>query len=79
MQVMDNNASGFRERVAEIQEKRNELSEQLSTADMDTIIQMIEKIDEQLQTLYNDLEDAVVIEGKKVTIMGARKVIVRKT
>lgn len=71
-------ASTLDDQVSDIQEKRNQLHQKLDAADMESILSMIEDIDAQLQTLYNDLENAVVIEGKKVTIMGSRKVIIRK-
>jgi DNA repair exonuclease SbcCD ATPase subunit len=59
-------------------QEREKMSRRFGITNVDSMMQMIESMDEQLQTLYQDLENAVVIEGKQVTIMGPRKVIVRK-
>lgn len=59
-------------------QEREEMSRRFGITNVDSMMQMIESMDEQLQILYQDLENAVIIEGKQVTIMGPRKVIVRK-
>ena len=39
---------------------------------------LVASMDEQLKDLYEEMENAIIVEGKKVTIVGPRKIIVRK-
>jgi hypothetical protein len=58
--------------------EREILQNRLGVTEAQDILNFVESMDEQLQDLYAENENAVMVDGRSVTIMGARKIIVRR-
>lgn len=64
--------------VEDLYNDREKLQNALGTADADALSEMIQSMDAQLNDLYGDLENAVIVDGREIRILGPRKVIIRK-
>lgn len=55
------------------------LKNELGVDDATEILALVKSLEGQLVDLYKDRENAVVIEGNRITITGPKKIFVRKT
>ncbi|MCR9141957.1 MAG: hypothetical protein NXI24_06875 [bacterium] len=54
------------------------LQTRLGISDPDDVLNFVESMDEQLRDLYADNENAIIVDGRSVTVMGASKILVRR-
>ncbi len=64
--------------VEDLYADREKLQNALGTADAEALADMMQSMDAQLNDLYGDMENAVIIDGREIRILGPRKVIIRK-
>lgn len=58
--------------------ERELLQNRLGISASEDILNFVDSMDEQLQDLYADNENAILVDGRSVTVTGARKIIVRR-
>ena len=66
------------EQLDDLNQEREDLQETLGVSRSEDVKMLVASMDEQLRDLYEEMENAIIVEGKKVTIVGPRKIIVRK-
>lgn len=54
------------------------LQRELHTTNANEIVKMVRSMELQLKDLYAEREDAIVVEGSRITIVGPKRLIVRK-
>ncbi|MCB1191098.1 MAG: hypothetical protein H7A23_11730 [Leptospiraceae bacterium] len=74
--ILDNQS--MEEQLNDLYQEKELLQNKYGISSASGLIDMIDSLEEQLKALYYDLENAVVVESKKVTILGSRKIIIKK-
>lgn len=77
----DKNVSEFEsleDQLNDLYEEKEILQNKYGTSSAIGISNMIDSLEDQLKTMYEELENGVIIESKKITILGSRKIIIKK-
>ena len=67
------------EQVQDQYTERETLQQRLGISSSADLLNFVDSMDEQLRDLYAENESAVIVDGKSLTIVGAKKIIVRKS
>lgn len=59
--------------------ERELLLEELGVCNAQELIALIKSMEAQLADLYADRENAIIIDGNRITISGPKKIFVRKS
>lgn len=71
-------AESMDEQLNSLYAERDFMAQEIGISDGHGIVEMVRSLEAQLVDLYEEREDAVIIEGSKITIYGPKRVFVKK-